>query len=144
LTYLPSVTARSKVLLEVILDAFKTVFEVLVLCAIHLDAEPERRNPAKSTFKQIHEEQVMKACNLLDTAKDRLIAEADEIVYDKRLGPVVSSEAIIIMLLERLSNGVYNNGTADIMELYEKIVETIVGVSTTGSLPLLTNAGLTS
>jgi hypothetical protein len=66
----------------------------------------------------------------LITAQDYLIAAADPSAFDEGLGPVVTPEAIILLLLERLSRGVYKNGSIDVMDLYEKIVEKLVRVPT--------------
>jgi hypothetical protein len=108
------------------LDAMKTIFETLAACVEKLEQQYGRQHKVQQSMTSIVETRVKHASTLLKTAKDRLIAEADDIVQDKGLGPVVTPEAIIIMLLDRLSRGVYDDGTADIMDLYEKIVEKIV------------------
>ena len=138
------VTARNQVLLEVLLDALKTIFEILVKCAAWLDQQRGQKQYDTKQLSGRHEELVKKACDLLDTAKDRLIAEADDIIHDKGLGPVVTPEAIVIMLLDRLSRGVYEDGTADVMDLYEKIVDTIVSELEPTKYFLLIPKGVTS
>jgi hypothetical protein len=107
-------------------DALKSVFCVLFGAAHYLgmDAGPEpRKRPEMDQFIRSH---VNESCKLLEIAKDRLVVEAGGASSDKGISPVVSPEAIIIMLLDRLSQGVYMGGTIDVIELYEKIVEKIV------------------
>jgi hypothetical protein len=116
-----------RLLLEVIVDAFEVVFHVLFGAVKYFwnnAAVPDNNNRGRiSGFIDKH---VNDCCRLLVVAKARLIVEADEINHDKGLGPVVTPEAIIIMLLERLSRGVYRKATIDVLDLYEKIVEKIV------------------
>jgi hypothetical protein len=120
--------AEIKLLLEVIVDAFQAVFSILFWTVrylwVHTSSSAGSSSSKISSFIDRH---VKECCKLLADAKDRLIVEANEINHDKDLGPVVTPEAIITMLLERLSRGVYLDGTVDVMDLYEKIVEKIVG-----------------
>jgi hypothetical protein len=113
------------VLLTVMVDALKSVFCVLLSAAHYLSisSATEMSNPEMAQFIQPY---VNESFKLLETAKDRLVVEAGGASSDKGIGPVVSPEAIIIMLLDRLSQGVYDGCTIDIIELYEKIVEKIV------------------
>lgn len=118
--------AEVGVLLTVMVDALKSVFCVLFGAAHYLgmNAGPETsERPEMAQFIRSH---VNESCKLLETAKDRLVVEAGGASSDKGISPVVSPEAIIIMLLDRLSQGVYDEGTIDVIELYEKIVEKIV------------------
>lgn len=62
----------------------------------------------------------------LADAKDQLIVEADDLIREKGLGSVVTPEAIMVMLLQRLSAGVYNDQNVEILEIYEQLVESIV------------------
>ena len=120
------------VLLEVIVDSLEASFSMLFDAARQFSSSTtgqlrgDRANLSYLTVISRHAKEIR---NLLRTAKNRLIAEADEITHDKGLGPVVSPEAIIIMLLERLSRGVYSHGFIDVMDIYEKIVERIVRAS---------------
>jgi hypothetical protein len=119
--------AEIKLLLEVIVDAFQAVFSVLFWTVRYFWAHESSSGGSSSKISSFIDRHVEESCKLLVDAKARLIVEANEINHDKDLGPVVTPEAIIIMLLDRLSRGVYLNGTVDIMDLYEKIVEKIVG-----------------
>ena len=116
-----------KLLLEVIVDAFQAVFSILFWTVRYLWVQASSSDGSSSKISSFIGRHVKECCKLLADAKDRLIVEANEINHDKDLGPVVTPEAIIIMLLERLSRGVYLDGTVDVMDLYEKIVEKIVG-----------------
>lgn len=107
------------------------IFEVLPSGVKCLQARQASRDRVEHSMISAIDPLIKQTCALLETAKDRLIAEADDIIHDKGQGPgpVVTPEAIVIMLLDRLSRGVYEDGTADIMDLYEKIVEKIVSNS---------------
>jgi hypothetical protein len=122
-----------RLLLEVIVDAFEVVFHVLFGAVQYFwnkaaapDNNNNNNNNSRGGISDSIDKHVNDCCQLLKVAKARLIVEADEINHDKGLGPVVTPEAIIIMLLERLSRGVYRNATIDVLDLYEKIVEKIV------------------
>ena len=67
-----------------------------------------------------------KACKLLEKARDKLIAEATGSAPGQDLGPVITPEAIMIMLLERLVHGVYGSGTVDIINIFEECLEQLV------------------
>jgi hypothetical protein len=69
---------------------------------------------------------LQKAQHALRLAQRYLIEEADQSALDAGMRPVVTPEAITLLLLERLSCGVYENGTIDILRIYEKILENLV------------------
>lgn len=69
----------------------------------------------------------------LELAQKYLIEEADQSALESGLGPVVTPEAINLLLLERLSHGVYRNGTINVVELYERIVEKLVSAIYSGT-----------
>ena len=66
------------------------------------------------------------ACKFLNQARDKLIAEATGSVPGKDLGPVITPEAIMIVLFERLAHGVYGTGTVDVINIYEECLEKLV------------------
>lgn len=115
-----------KLLLEVIVDAFEAAFGVLIGTVRYLWTFAGAPDGGKSKISTFIGKHVRESCRLLVVAKARLVVEADEINHGKDLGPVVTPEAIIIMLVERLTRGVYLDATIDVMDLYEKIVEKIV------------------
>jgi hypothetical protein len=55
-----------------------------------------------------------------------LIQSGDESRYQKSLGPVVTPEGITILLLRRLSRGVFRDGTINLIEVFERVVERLV------------------
>jgi hypothetical protein len=67
-----------------------------------------------------------RAVNALKAAENCLIVASDGCMFEKGLGPVVTPEAIILLVLERLSKGVYKGGTIDIIDVYERVVEKLV------------------
>lgn len=79
----------------------------------------------------------------LKLAQKYLIEEADQSALDAGLGPVVTPEAITLLLLERLSRGVYKNGFINVLEVYEKIVEKLVSLFPSLSEFLAGSQGLT-
>ena len=66
------------------------------------------------------------ASKLLEEARNKLIAEATGSAPGWDLGPVVTPEPIMIMLLERLAHGVYGSGTVDIINIFEECLEQLV------------------
>lgn len=66
------------------------------------------------------------ACKLLEKARDELIAEATGAVPGENVGPVLTPEAILIMLIERLVQGVYGTGSVEIISIYEECLELLV------------------
>lgn len=66
------------------------------------------------------------ACKNLKQARDKLIAEATGSVPGKDLGPVITPEAIMIVLFERLAYGVYGTGTVDVINILEECLEKLV------------------
>ena len=66
------------------------------------------------------------ACGLLEKARDRLIAEATGSAPGEGLGPVLTPEAIMIMLLERLAHGVYGSGNVNVINILEEYLEQLV------------------
>ena len=66
------------------------------------------------------------ACRLLNQARDKLIVEATGSVPGKDLGPVITPEAIMLVLFERLAYGVYGTGTVDVINIFEECLEKLV------------------
>lgn len=67
------------------------------------------------------------AHRLLQMARDELIVEASGVADDEHIGPVLTPEAILIIHLERLIRGVYENGNVDIINILEECLEHLVG-----------------
>ncbi|OAP61154.1 hypothetical protein AYL99_03355 [Fonsecaea erecta] len=56
-------------------------------------------------------------------AKNDLIAEAGELEKEPPYGPMVTPEAVIVMLLDRLSQNVHGVGTFDLGDIYGRVIE---------------------
>ena len=67
-------------------------------------------------------------CRLLETARDQLITEATGAVPGENVGPVVTPEAILIILTERLVYSVYGNGSVDVIIILEECLEQLVAL----------------
>ena len=68
------------------------------------------------------------ACKLLETARDELVAESTGFSPDENIGPVLTSQAILILLIERLVGGVYGSGNVDIMGIYDECLAQLVSL----------------
>ena len=66
------------------------------------------------------------AVGRLKDARDELITEASGMAIDDHIGPVLTPEAILIMLMERLVCGVYGNGNVDVINIFEESLEHLV------------------
>ncbi|KAG8527329.1 uncharacterized protein KY384_007481 [Bacidia gigantensis] len=56
-------------------------------------------------------------------ARDELITEASGMASGEHIGPVLTPEALLIMTMERLVKGVFENGNVNIIEILEECVE---------------------
>ncbi|KAL8704098.1 MAG: hypothetical protein Q9201_002732 [Fulgogasparrea decipioides] len=63
------------------------------------------------------------ACRLLEIARNQLITEATVTATAETVGPVVTPEAILIMILERLACGVFGTGSVDVINILEECLE---------------------
>lgn len=68
------------------------------------------------------------ACDLLETARDQLVREANGTANNNSIGPVVTPEAIAIALFDRLTSGVFFTGSIDVINLYEECLEHLVRI----------------
>ena len=62
----------------------------------------------------------------LKTARTQLIVEQSGDAHNVGLGPVVTPEAIMLLLMRRLARGVYEERTINVVEVYEKCLENLV------------------
>lgn len=62
----------------------------------------------------------------LKTARTQLIVEQSGDAHNVGLGPVVTPEAIMLLLMRRLAQGVYEDRTINVVDLYEKCLENLV------------------
>lgn len=68
------------------------------------------------------------ACKLLEQAKNELISEATGAAPGENIGPVLTPEAILILLMERLVHGVFRDGSVDVINIFEECLEHLVGI----------------
>ncbi|KIW75983.1 hypothetical protein Z517_10728 [Fonsecaea pedrosoi CBS 271.37] len=82
---------------------------------------------------------------MLLEARNDLIAEAGEFEKEPPHGPMVTPEAVVIMLLERLSQNVHGVGTFDLGDIYERVIEKLAAeVEYNATRPLLFEINKTS
>lgn len=111
----------SAILLSSMVDALGAVFNMLVEAVrdVRYDAKQSRCGKKVSSH---HKE----ACKLLETARDELIREASGAAAGENVGPVLTPEAILIMLMERLVRGVFQSGNVNVVWIFEECLEQLV------------------
>ena len=112
------------ILQATMIDALGDIFNMLVAAVresrLGHNLDPEVK-PWRRALRHGKE-----ACKRLKQARDKLIAEATGSVPGKDLGPVITPEAIMIVLFERLAYGVYGTGTVDVINILEECLEKLV------------------
>lgn len=106
--------------------AFEHIFHFLFDVVRYASGKPAHRPEYDTAFTRAAGRNLHLVQKNLRMAKSYLIAAADESTLDKGLGPVVTPEAIILLILGRLSRGVYEDGSVSVTEIYEKVVEKLV------------------
>ena len=126
--------SESAILLAAMVDAFGAVYNMLgeAVRDVKHGVKPEQGENRKIGKKV--SEYSAEACRLLETARDELINEANGAAPSENVGPVLTPEAILIMLVERLVCGVYRNGNADIINIFEECLEHLVTLAHSPSL----------
>ena len=113
------------ILLASMVDALGAVFNMIVEAV--RDARIGRKaSQGKTALASKVSSYGEEACSLLETARDELIKEATGSVAGENVGPVLTPEAILIMLMERLVHGVFGNGTVEVIAIYEECLEHLV------------------
>ena len=119
------VMSESAILLASIVDALGAIFNMLVEAV--RDARLTRKSAqSKHTLASKVSNFGDEACGLLRKARDELITEANGVVPGESVGPVLTPEAILIMLMERLARGVFGSGSVEIIAIYEDCLEHLV------------------
>lgn len=106
------------------IDALGAIFNMLV-AAVRESRSGHSTDPNAEPWRRASRHS-KKACKLLEKARDRLIAEATGSAPGEDPGPVITPEAIMIMLLDRLAHGVYGSGTVDVINIFEECLEQLV------------------
>ena len=118
----------SAMLLSSMVNALGTVFNLLVEAVrdvrhLKQQAQPQRWTCGRETLRHCVE-----ACKLLETAKNELIREATGAAAGESIGPVLTPEAILILLMERLVGGVFRDGNVAVINIFEQCLEHLVNV----------------
>ena len=114
------------ILLASMVDALGAVFNMLVE-AIRTARASERQIgelPLGSKVASCGDE----ACRLLKNARNQLIAEAVGATPSNSLDLLVTPESILIMIMERLTRGVFGTGSVNIINVLEECLEKLVSV----------------
>ena len=117
--------ANGAILLAVMVDALGAILRMIVETVGYLRDMDQISDDIMGPASRITEHG-KDACKLLKEAWDQLIKEADGRDKNGNIGPVVTPEALSIMLLERLASGVLHNGNLDIVDLYKECLEHLV------------------
>jgi len=111
--------------------AFMTIFEAVRQARA-------LTGPNNSIFKKTTEaphseiiQWAMKACENLDIAREELIGDADCNMHDCSLssGSIVTPERIMIIFMKRLSEGVFDEGCVEFIQLYQECLQKLVSFS---------------
>ena len=116
---------ENAILLASIVDALGAIFKMMV-AAVRDERLRPNSSPEKATLSNKVSNYADEACELLETARDKLITEATGAAPGENVGPVLTPEAILIMLMERLVRGVFGTGNVDVIAVYEECLEHLV------------------
>ena len=114
------------ILLASMVDALGAVFNMLVE-AIRVARACDRQSgglPWGSKVAFYGDE----ACRLLKNARNQLIAEAMGATPSNNVGLLVTPASILIVIMERLTRGVFGTGSVDIINILEECLEKLVSV----------------
>ena len=109
-------------------DALGAVFNMLIEAVREVQSEDRPVGGQRSTCGKKVVSNCEEACRLLDQAKDELINEATGAAAGENIGPVLTPEAILIVIMERLGGGVFGQGSVDVINIYEECLEHLVSV----------------
>ena len=110
--------SESARLLASMVDALGAVFDMIV------EAVRCSRSHKRNTLGHYSNN----ACKLLEAAKDELIAESTGYPPDENIGSILTPQAMVILLMERLGTGVYGNGSVDITAIFDECLAQLVSL----------------
>lgn len=116
----------SAILLASMIDALGATFNMLVATVQDSRALRQGVQSKELALGKKISSLGKEACRLLEAARDQLITEATGTALNENVGPVVTPEAILIILMERLVYGVYRSGSVDIIIILEECLEQLV------------------
>ncbi|KAL8799866.1 MAG: hypothetical protein Q9182_005573 [Xanthomendoza sp. 2 TL-2023] len=100
--------------------ALRAIFR-MILQAVH---EVSRKNVFRSNeLPKMMEYYGIEACQLLQPARNQLIAEATGTTPERSMGSIVTPEAVLIKTMDRLARGVFGTGTVEVIDIYEEYLE---------------------
>ena len=120
----PSETSDHAILQATMVDALGAIYNMF-----EFSVRASRSSHAADSNSKLWSKALQfgdEACLLLEKARDGLIAEATGSAPGEGLGPVLTSEAIMIKVLERLSLGVYGSGNVNVIHILEACLEQLV------------------
>ena len=106
-------------------DALGAIFNMLVEAVRDVRHDANQSKCGKKVCRHYKE-----ACRLLETARDELITESSGAAAGENVGPVLTPEAILIMLMERLVCGVFRSGNVNVISIMEECLEQLVRLVT--------------
>lgn len=121
--------SKNAILLASIVDALGAIFNMMVAAVRDGRLRPTS-SQVKATLSNRVSSYADEACELLETARDRLITEATGAAPGENVGPVLTPEAIFIMIMERLVRGVFGSGNVEVIAIYEECLEHLVSAIT--------------
>ena len=116
---------ENAILLASIVNALGAIFKMMV-AAVRDERLRPNSSQEKATLSNKVSSYADEACELLETARDKLITEAIGAASGENVGPVLTPEAIMIMLMERLVCGVFGTGNVEVIAVYEECLEHLV------------------
>ncbi len=122
-------------LLASMVDALGAIFDMIVQAVYETRVGTEFRISKRNRKKKLGAQEVKshryagKACKLLFSARDELIAESTGFSPDENIGSVLTSQAILILLIERLVDGVFGSGSIDITAIFDECLAQLVSLS---------------
>lgn len=122
-TFEPAISDHA-ILQATMIDALGDIFSMLVAAVTESRSEHSPDPEVQPWGRALRHGK--EACKFLNQARDKLIVEATRSVPGKDLGPVITPEAIMIVLFERLAHGVYGTGTVDVINIFEECLEKLV------------------
>jgi len=123
---LQNLVPKGAVLLEVMIDTLVDIFKMAVE-AVRFILRPKKEDSMRIVGPNSKVRDYIEQIGLkLKTAKNQLIVEADGQAHNERVGPVVTPETLMIILMERLIRGVYGERSVDIIGLYEECLQNLV------------------
>ena len=116
--------SESAILLSSMVDALGAIFHALAGSVQELEVEKDQ-TPCRECGVKVNNF-FDEARRYLKTAGDELISEARGGPNGKLVGPIITPEAILIKLIERLVCGVFRSGNVDIINMLEQCLENLV------------------